>query len=336
MSTFAATWHDPHVDQGIPRAITWGVIGSGSAANRFCSGLVCVRGTALDAVWSRNRKSANLLAEQTKSTACENIEDLLRRPIDAVYVSTLPDSHAQYSLAALQAGKHVLCEKPAMLNVDQLVKVLQVARQHNLLFMEAIKSPFYPLYRQLRQHLHEDPIGDVRFVRAGYATADVPSTHPSWRLDTGGGGLMGIGVYQVFLAVDWLGEAQSMHAFGRMGHDGVDTFASLQTQHVNGFAQLFSGLDLSGPGDAVLVGSEGYAMIYENWWNPLRSTIRYRDGRVIELNEPIVGGGFNYEIEHFCELIRLGKTESPVITHEKSKQIARILDYARRSVGVSF
>jgi scyllo-inositol 2-dehydrogenase (NADP+) len=333
MSTFAATWHEPH--ESVPRPITWGVIGSGSAASRFCTGLVCVPGATLDAVWSRNRKTANSLAEQAESTACENIEDLLRRPIDAVYVSTLPDSHAQYSVAALKAGKHVLCEKPAMLNVEQLVKVLEVARQCNLLFMEAIKSPFYPLYRQIRRHLHEDPIGDVRFVRAGYARADVPATHPSWRLDTGGGGLMGIGVYQAFLAVDWLGEAQSIQAFGRVGRDGVDTFASLQTQHANGLAQLYSGLDLSGPGDAVLVGSEGYAVIYENWWNPLRSTIRYRDGRTIELNEPIVGGGFNYETEHFCELIRLGKTESPVITHEKSKQIARILDRARASLGIA-
>ena len=147
---------------------------------------------------------------------------------------------------------------------------------------------------------------------------------------------MGIGVYQAFLAADWMGEAHEVQALGRLSGNGVDAFACVQTTHAEGFAQFYSGLDLSAPGDAVLVGTDGYATIHENWWNPETATVRYRDERLVELSEPFVGNGFNYETEHFCELIRRGELESPVMTRERSRQVMRILDRARAEVGVRF
>lgn len=316
------------------RSIAWGVIGTGAVARRFSEGLPYVPGATLAAIWGRNASTTEALALQAGAIACQSVENLLRSSIDAIYIATLPDSHAEYSIAALQAGKHVLCEKPVMMNAGELDRVLDIAGQRDLLFMEAMKPPFFPLYQRLLRQLESDPIGPVSFVRAGHSLADVPPEHPSWRLELGGGGLMGIGVYQAFLAVYWMGEAREVQALGRISGSGVDAFACVQTAHAAGFAQLYSGQDLSGPGDAVLAGPEGYATIHKSWWNPVSATVRYRDGRVVELNEPIVGGGFNYETEHFCELIRNGERESPVMTHERSRQMMRILDRARTAVGV--
>lgn len=330
------TRHEMDVSEQTKRLIAWGMIGTGAVARRFSKGLSHVSGATLTAIWGRNGESASMFAAQTGAAVCSSIEDLLRSDLDAVYIATLPDSHAEYAIAALRAGKHVLCEKPVTLNAAELDRVLEVARRHGLLFMEAMKPPFFPLYRRLRKHLEKSPIGAVGFVRAGHATANVPEDHPSWRLSTGGGGLMGIGVYQAFLAADWLGEAYTVQALGRLSGGGVDAFACVQTEHAGGFAQMYSGMDLSGSGDAVLMGAEGHATIHESWWNPIRATVRYRDGRVVELSAPMVGGGFNYETEHFCDLIRRGERESPVMTHERSRQIMRILDRARSAVGVRF
>jgi scyllo-inositol 2-dehydrogenase (NADP+) len=316
------------------QSIAWGMIGTGAVARRFAEGLSHVPDATLAAVWGRNTATTETLAVQSGAIACESVESLLSSSIDAVYIGTHPDSHAEYSIAALKAGKHVLCEKPVMMNSGELDRVLDIARQHDLLFMEAMKPPFFPVYQRLLRQLEEEPIGPVGFVRAGHSTADVPPEHPSWRLELGGGGLMSIGVYQAFFAVYWMGEAHEVQALGRI-NSGVDAFACVQTTHAAGFAQLYSGMDLSGPGDAVLAGVEGYATIHKSWWNPVSATVRYRDGRVVELNEPIVGGGFNYETEHFCELIRNGQRESPVMTHERSRQMMRILDRARTAVGVS-
>ncbi|WP_205170898.1 Gfo/Idh/MocA family protein, partial [Burkholderia sp. LMG 13014] len=270
-------------------------------------------------------------------TPAASLDALLASDIDAVYIATLHDSHAQYTLAALAAGKAVLCEKPATLNAAQLDTVLRAARDAGQLFMEAMKPPFFPLYRQLRAHLHDDPIGEIRLVRAGCASSSVPDDHPVYRLDRAGGALLDIGIYEAFLAVDWLGAARDVQTLGRVGATGVDLFASLNSVHANGgIAQLFCGLDVMGRGDALIAAAGGHVTIHEKWWNPSHATIRYADGRTVELDAPVDGGGLNYETAHFCDLLRAGKTESPIMTHDHSRQMIAMTDAARAALGVRY
>jgi predicted dehydrogenase len=256
--------------------------------------------------------------------------------VDAVYVATHPDTHADLCIRALAAGKHVLCEKPAALNERELKKVLKTAAQFDRLFMEAMKPPFFPLYKQLREHLRVDPIGNVGFVRAGHADATLSPDYPLHFRELGGGGIMGIGPYEAFLALDWLGPLKRLQSMGRLNTDGVDNFALFQTEHERGMAQLHTGLDLLSRGDALLCGDRGYVTLHENWWNPVRATVRYIDTRTIELEAPFQSTGFNYETDHFCELIRTEERESSVITHELSLEMARMLEAARKAIGVSF
>lgn len=228
-----------------------------------------------------------------------------------------------------------------MLNERQLVEVLEVARQCDRLFMEAMKPPFFPLYQRLKEHLAADPIGQVGYVRAGHADATLPPDYPLFFPELGGGGIMGIGPYEAFLALDWLGELKCVHTIGTVGAAGsgaagVDTLALFQTEHAHGMAQLHTGLKLLSKGDALLAAPGGFVTIHENWWNPLRATIHYLDKRVVELHEPFVAGGFNYETAHFCRLIRDGLRESPVIPHALSLDMARLLGSARTALGVRF
>jgi predicted dehydrogenase len=316
--------------------IRWGILGAGDASRRFAQGLAHVAGTSLAVVWTRRQSSAEAFVAEFGGTACTTLEHLLSSPVDAIYIGTHPDSHLEYSLAALRAGKHVFCEKPSMLNEAQLIQVQAEAAARNLFFMEAMKPPFFPLYKRLREHLDRDPIGQVGFVRAGSSLADIPPGHSLWNVNAGGGSLLGIAPYEAFLALDWLGPVEHMQTLGRLGHGGVDTFASLQSEHEHGIAQLYCGLGLHGHGDALLVGPLGNVAIPAKWWNPDRATIRYLDGRVIELHEPITASGFNYETEHFCDLLRAGKTESPIMTHEMSRSMMRMLDSARKTIGLIY
>lgn len=120
----------------LPRLIRWGIIGPGRAAARFAQGLEAVEAATLNAVWGRNRERTQAFAARFGVPQASNsLEDLLAAEIDAVYVATHPDSHAEICLKALAAGKHVLCEKPATLNERQLVEVLATARRHDRLFM---------------------------------------------------------------------------------------------------------------------------------------------------------------------------------------------------------
>jgi predicted dehydrogenase len=223
-----------------------------------------------------------------------------------------------------------------MLNRRELESVLDAAHHCDRLFMEAMKPPFFPLYRKLREHLQQDPIGPIGFVRAGHCDSTLAPDYPLHFLELGGGGILGIGPYEAFLALDWLGPLKRMQTMGRLSPAGVDNFAIFQTEHERGMAQLHTGLDLLSRGDALLSAPRGYVLLHANWWNPSRATIHYADRREVALHEPFTHGGFNYETDHFCQLIRNGQRESPEITHGLSLGMARLLEQARTSLGVRF
>ena len=319
------------------QVIRFGVVGPGRAASRFARGMSAVEGAKIAAFWGRDAERARAYAERfSVGSVAPTLDSLLSSDLDAIYVATHPDTHAELCIAAIEAGKHVLCEKPAALNVAQVERIIASARKHDRLFMEAMKPPFFPLYRRLQNHLAADSIGPVGFVRAGHCDSSIGPDYPLHFRELGGGGILGIGPYEAFLALDWLGPLKRVQTMGRANSAGVDTFAIFQSEHERGMAQLHTGIDLLSYGDAVLSAPRGFVIIHANWWNPARATVHYVDGRVVELDEPYTSGGFNYETEHFCELIREGRRDSPVVPHAMSLGMARLLEQARRALGVTF
>lgn len=317
--------------------VRWGIIGCGRISHRFMQGLAAVNGASFTGAWTRRDEPLNDFTSRYGGKAFASVSALLASPdIDAVYIATLPDSHMEYSITALKAGKHVLCEKPSAVNLAQLEQILAVAKQQNLLFMEGMKPPFFPLYQAIKKHMEADPIGPVGYVRAGSSVIGLEPEHPNFSYDGVGGAIMAILPYEAFLAVEFLGKTLEIQSMGHFGDKEVDMFATIQTQHEHGYAQLYCGFDLHGKGDALISGTLGHITIHKNWWNPSKATIEYFDGHVVELDEPFTAGGLNYETEHFCQLIENGFTESPVITHELSREMINLLDKAREQIGLKF
>ncbi|KAB7895961.1 gfo/Idh/MocA family oxidoreductase [Rouxiella sp. S1S-2] len=328
------------IESSTPKAVPsvplrWGIVGVGNIAGRFAQGLNFVPNTTLTGVWARRESESARFAAQYSTQAFATFEEMVNS-IDALYIATLQDSHADYALRAFAAKCAVLCEKPAAVSAKALKKIQDAAIEANVLFMEAMKPPFFPLFQRLTQQLNDEPIGDIKFVRAGSSIPDAPENHPSFKLELGGGSLLNIGIYEAFLAIYFLGKPLKVQTLGRVGESGVDIFASLNVLHEKGISQLFSGLDVDGKGDAVIAGTKGSVTIHENWWNPSRATVHYVGGRVVELDVPFEGGGLNYETDHFCELLRQGATESPIISHALSQQMISILDVAREALGVVY
>ncbi|MGL4996185.1 MAG: Gfo/Idh/MocA family protein, partial [Deefgea sp.] len=228
-------------------------------------------------------------------------------------------SHAALSIAALKAGNAVLCEKPAAVTLVELDQVIATAQVTQRLYMEAMKPPFFPLYQIIRERIAEGAIGEVKFIRAGFANPNVPDGHAVLDPAQAGGGLLDIGIYAAFLAVDWLGAASEVQSLGRIGATAVDTFASWQSQHENGISQLYCGLDVAGSGEALISGAKGYVLIHDKWWNPARATLVTSTGEREELAHTPIGSGLNYETAHFCELLRNGQLESPILPHAKTR-----------------
>jgi scyllo-inositol 2-dehydrogenase (NADP+) len=313
--------------------IRWGVVGVGNISRRFTQGLKHIEGTQLTHVWSRRPAATAQFAAQHGGIACDSFEALLESEVDAVYIATAHTSHAAYSIEAMHKGKAVLSEKPAAVSLVELDRVLAVARETGMLYMEGMKPPFFPLYRRLREHLKTDPIGQPNYVRAGAGVSNLPPGDPALDPERAGGGLLGIGIYEAFLAVDWLGASHEVQTLGRSA-GGIDLFASVNSAHEHGIAQWYCGLDLHGRGDALICGPQGNVTIEAPWWNPQCATIAYPGGRKVELDEPFVGGGLNYETEHFCDCLRSGLAQSPEISHEKSRQMITMIDQSRTTLGL--
>ncbi|WP_027468649.1 Gfo/Idh/MocA family protein [Deefgea rivuli] len=318
------------------KTIRFGIIGTGSIAQRFVVGLEQVPDAQAVAVFNRTASKATQFATSNQIPHIySSLDELLASDIDAVYIATPHPSHAALSIAALKAGKAVLCEKPAAVTLAELDDVIAAAQATQRLYMEAMKPPFFPLYQMIRERIESGSIGDVRFVRAGFANPNIPAGHAVLDPAQAGGGLLDIGIYAAFLAVDWLGASSEVQTLGRMGVSGVDTFASWQSQHANGISQLYCGLDVAGSGEALISGSAGYVLIHDKWWNPARATLVTATGEREELTHTPIGSGLNYETAHFCDLLCNGQLESPILSHAKTRAALQMTLQARYALGNS-
>ena len=322
--------------------IRWGILGAGAIAARFARDLAHVPNTSVAAVYARRPEQAREFASDHNAVATNTPAALFATGIDAVYIATLPDTHHAFARAALEAGLPVLCEKPVTRSLAELDDLLTLAAARNLLFMEAMKTPFLPLYRALRDHLasaeEQGSPGPVAFVQAGNASAHTPPGHPSWSAPLAGGALMAIGVYQAFLAVDWLGPTTDTQALSQpsSADQPIDAFTVVQSRHDHGFSQLYAGLELASPGTATLCGPRGFATIHKPWWNPSRATLTPLSGPPIELHHPVLGDGLHYETAHFCDLLRAGRRESAIVSHAHSRAVMGLLDRARAAIHLQF
>jgi len=139
---------------------------------------------------------------------------------------------------------------------------------------------------------------------------DIPLNHPIYNLDVGGGSLLGIGPYEASSALDWLGPVERVQTFGQMGPTGIDTFATLQTKPPQRDGQLYCGLGSYGEGDALLAGPLGNVAIRASGGTlSMRRSGTSMDAP-LNLTEPFESTGFNYEVSHFCDLLRSSRTES--------------------------
>lgn len=177
--------------------VRWGFVGAGWIAFRALAPAVhCAEGAVLQAAAARDRTRARAL--DPLGEAYDDYSDLLHDDlVEAVYISLTNEAHLPWTLRALEAGKHVLCEKPLALDAGEVARMRQAARSANRLLVEASWTRWHPRVRRAQALLATGAIGPVRDVTAGFTFPSVPPQ--SFRLDPsrGGGALYDLGSYVV-------------------------------------------------------------------------------------------------------------------------------------------
>lgn len=319
--------------------IRWGIAGPGDIAVGFANGLQLLDDAEIFAVGSRSADRArDFAAKYGASAAYGSYEDLAADAgVDAVYVATPQSRHEQDTLLFLEAGKHVLCEKPFALNQSQAQRMIDAARERGLFLMEAMWSRFLPAYRVLAELLGEQAIGQPQLVEADFGFhRPFDPTHRLYDPERGGGGILDLGVYPVQLASLVLGTPTSVVALGRIGETGVDEHAAAVLGHPGGeLAVVKASITTNMSCTARISGTEGVIEVPAFMHCPGSLTI-VRGFEREEIDGSWEGGGLQFQVEEFHRCLATGEIESPVISHAETLSIMGTLDQIRGCIGLRF
>jgi predicted dehydrogenase len=217
--------------------IRWGVIGPGSIATGFAEAMQWAGGGTITAVASRAAERAEAFGDRFDiATRYGDYAALAADPdVDVVYVATPHARHEVDTIGLLQAGKHVLCEKPLALNARQAGRMAEEARSRGLFLMEAIWSRFLPAYRSLVDIIGEGRIGEPLLVEADFGfRRPVDPSHRHFARELGGGALLDLGIYPIQLCTLILGPIERVVGDGVVGETGVDEVVTALLHHAGG------------------------------------------------------------------------------------------------------
>lgn len=314
------------------RPIRWGILGPGSIAKKFATGLQSVDDAEFQAVGSRSMDRAKQFAEEFDAARAHgSYEDLAAdTDVDAIYIATPHPMHSDHAILCLRAGKAVLCEKPFTVNASQARDVIAAAREAGVFCMEAMWTRFLPPIVKLRELLAEQAIGELRLVMAdfgfrGPADASSRLMNP----DLAGGGLLDVGVYPISLACMALGKPEQIASLAHIGNTGIDEQAGAVLRFDGGaMAMVTSAVRTTTPHEAVFCGTEGQIRLAAGWWHGSEMTLRAGD-REETFPAEIVGNGYNYQVEEVHRCLAEGRTESETLPLEESLMIMETLDTIR-------
>ena len=319
-------------------SLRWGIASTGGIAHSMATALQTLPDAHIIAVGSRTQQGADSFATEFDIPhAHPSHEALCADPdVDVIYVASPHSEHRAMSIAALDAGKHVVCEKAFALNTAEATEMIDAARRNGRFLMEAMWTWFIPAVIDIRERIAVRQIGTVISVDSDFSL-HIPNLDGRHRRpDLAGGALLDLGIYPLTFACFVLGEyPDTVHAIGRLTDEGVDATVGGVASYPGGAISTFrTSLDgFSGLG-ARIVGTTGRIDVKPPFWFASAFTV-HRTGAEPERVD-MAHNGLAHEAAHAMERIRAGHLESDVVTLDASLQTMRLLDDIRAQVGVVY
>ncbi|MEV8148433.1 Gfo/Idh/MocA family oxidoreductase [Arthrobacter sp. NPDC080073] len=328
------------------RPVRWGVISTGRIAATVISDLALLPDALLQSVSSRTQENAEAFALEHGFRSAygddggiPGYQRLLRDPaVEVVYVATPHTSHYPVAKAALDAGKHVLCEKPLTINAREAEDLVSLAREKSLFLMEAVWTRFLPSVQRAAEIIASGELGEIRWLQAdlGFPAPYHPKSR-LWRRDDGGGALMDVGVYPLTWALISLGRPQSITATAQLVDGGVDSDTALTLSYSSGAqVQAMTSLTAATPQTATVCGTKGMLRCNAPLFNPSELTIVSSSGEQrVEKFTP-AGHGYTYQLREVIRCLQQGLLESPTMPLADTLATMSLLDEARSQVGIHY
>ena len=320
-------------------AVRWGIAATGGIARAFAQGLASVGDAELVAVASRTEVRAREFADEVgASRAHGSYESLSADPgVDAVYVASPHARHCTDAVLFLDAGKHVLCEKPLALSAAQVRQMTAAAQRSGCFLMEALWSRFLPAYQALTQLIDDGNIGDVRLVEADFGfRMPFDGAHRLFDPAQGGGALLDLGIYPLHLAFLVLGHPVEVHGVAELGATGVDEQVAAVLRHDGDTLSVVkAAVSTTLSCTARVAGSAGHIDVPAFMHCPDHLIVNTGDGPR-RIDAPLEGNGLHYQVHEVHHCIRAGLTESPVMPWSESLALATTMDQIRAQISVRY
>jgi predicted dehydrogenase len=318
--------------------IKWGILGLGKIAYKFATDLAAVENVTLVAVASRSEEKANKFAEKFNAKKAYNsYENLVKDPtIDAIYIATPHSFHKEHAILCLQNKKAVLCEKPFAMNLQEVLEMIAAAKENKVLLMEALWTCFLPHYNAVLEIIKSDEFGKLKKLEADFGFYTPYNTASRlFKKEVGGGSLLDIGIYPIFAALSTLGIPENIEADATFFENGADASCAMVFHYKDAKAILKSTLLEETPTEAVFTFEKAIVKVNKRFHQPTSITI-IKKGKEENTYFNTKTVGYNFEIEHFNQLLRAGKTESNIMTFEFSENLMQTLDKVREIIGLEY
>ncbi|MGI6509441.1 MAG: Gfo/Idh/MocA family protein [Erysipelotrichaceae bacterium] len=310
------------------------VIGLGNISKRVIEGVKFVKDANLYCVASRNKEKAIEFKEKYDAeVAYNNYEDVYKdKNVDLVYICTANHLHYHQIMSCLENGKHVICEKPMVSSIKEINELFDLAKEKNLFLMEAEKTVFTDMHKELKKVIKKGIVGEVISITADYSYnisyLNFPKDH--WAFDEKHGGcLRDVGVYPICFC-NSIADSKIKNITGvkyvsaeykcDFGGKGI-------IEYENGIKASIESCwfyDSFDRGYAVIFGTKGKIYV-PNYWkgNKFRIVFDNNETKEIEVSQ---NSDFEGEIQEAVDMIKSGRIESPAMNREKTIEIMKVIE----------
>jgi predicted dehydrogenase len=336
--------------------LRWGILSTGRIAGVFAQGVAASKNGRLVAVGSRSLPSAQAFATAhgiDTAHAHGSYEALLSdSEVEAVYVATPHPQHLEWVIKAAAAGKHILCEKPMGVNHAEGLTMVQAARKHGVVLMEAFMYRCHPQTAKIVELIRAGALGTVGLVQATFSfKTNYDPASRLWANDAAGGGIMDVGCYAVSMSrlvagavsgQPFLDPVEVTGAGVLHPESGVDAYAAATLKFSNNvIAQVSSGVGLNQDNVVRIYGSAGWLLVPSPW-------VINREGGGSKLvlhragasgpEEIVIDAAplYSLEADTFAAAVRAGLRDVPQMSTEDTLGNLATLDRWRAAIGLIY
>jgi predicted dehydrogenase len=288
--------------------VRWGILSTADINTKLLAGAAESSEVHVVAVGSRDLARAEAFARRHGiERAYGSYDDLLQDPeVEAVYIPLPNTMHCEWSIRALEAGKHVLCEKPLSRHPDEVERAFSAADRAGRFLSEAFMYRHHPQTARLVEFVRGGAIGELRLVRAAFTYALFDRDNIRLRTDVEGGGLMDVGCYCVSGSRLLAGEPESVFGRAYTGPTGTDWVFTGSLRFAGDVLGLFDcGTAITGRDELEAIGTEG-SLFLDDPWHCVEPVIELRRGNAVERVEAVGGNPYRLELEDLGRAIRSG------------------------------